>query len=116
MGKTNTRGNKMKISLNTIKKILLLSALTLIFSGAWQLDLLAAPAFWNWENWSAEYQSKIYYLPFNIPMDKQLAYCMFWVWIFIGIFLILLAFWILPYAGETIQSYWLKKQIGRNRK
>jgi len=78
----------------TLKKLMFAAGNCLMWGGAWQLDLLAAPAFWRPENWLQDWYGTIFYLPFNIAMDKQMAYCMFWVWIFVGAYMMCLPFFL----------------------
>jgi hypothetical protein len=52
------------------------TAIVVFFVGAWQLDLLAAPAFWHTE-YFVETIEQPFLLPFNIPIHKQHAYVLF---------------------------------------
>jgi len=63
---------------------------SLFFAGCWQLDLLAAQAFWSLDVFVRD-KNKPFLLPFNVPISKQHAYCLFFTWIGAGLFLVILA-------------------------
>ena len=51
-------------------------AALLFMGGSWQLDLLIAPAVWHLNQYIENFNEP-FLLPFNIPIHKQMAYCLF---------------------------------------
>lgn len=84
-----------KMIKKNLRKILILLGQAFFWGGAWQLDLLAAPAFWHLAYFTEKFNEP-FLLPFNIPIPKQIAYCLFFIWMFIGFFLTIFALWLLP--------------------
>jgi len=66
------------------------SSMVLFFVGAWQFDLLAAPAFWHTE-YFVETLEEPFLLPFNVPLDKQHAYVLFFGFMEIAFLLAILS-------------------------
>jgi len=73
---SSSRAKSRKICkwLNVHKRSIV--AVLLFMSGAWQLDLLVAPALWHLDDF-IEHYNEPFLLPFNIPIHKQMAYCLF---------------------------------------
>jgi ABC-type cobalt transport system substrate-binding protein len=71
------------LNLSPIRLLLFGGGLSLFFGGCWQLDLLAAQAFWSLDGFILD-RYKPFLLPFNIPVSKQIAYCLFFSWILVG--------------------------------
>jgi len=78
------------LGLSTVRLFIFGGGLSLFFAGCWQLDLMAAPAFWNLEDF-IKHKDEPFLLPFNVPMKKQIAYCLFFTWIIVGLFMVILA-------------------------
>ncbi|MCJ7768631.1 hypothetical protein MUP79_09605, partial [Candidatus Bathyarchaeota archaeon] len=78
------------LNLSPLRLLLYSSGMSLFFGGCWQLDLLAAQAFWNLDGFILD-RYKPFLLPFNIPISKQIAYCLFFTWILVGLGIIMLA-------------------------
>jgi len=53
-----------------------ITATLLFMGGSWQLDILVAPALWHLEQYIENFNEP-FLLPFNIPIHKQIAYCLF---------------------------------------
>jgi len=79
-----------KLEFITIREHLLKVLAVFVFLiGAWQLDLLTAPAFWHLE-YFVETFDEPFLLPFNIPLHKQTAYVLFYGLMFLGFILTVL--------------------------
>jgi len=70
---------------NRLQKIGVLIGNILYFTGLWQLDLLSSPRIWD--------KNIVFLLPFNIPINGEIAYCLFYAMIMIGAVLVNLAYW-----------------------
>lgn len=73
---------------STVRLLVFSGGLSLFFGGCWQLDLLAAQAFWSLDVFIRD-KDKPFLLPFNVPISKQMAYCLFFSWIGIGLALVI---------------------------
>lgn len=71
----------------------------MFFIGAWQLDLLVAPALWN-TNHFVDTIEEPFYLPFNIPIHKQHAYVVFFGLMELAFILSLVT----PYIKDLIKA------------
>ncbi|MCJ7767997.1 hypothetical protein MUP79_06370 [Candidatus Bathyarchaeota archaeon] len=78
------------LGLSTLRVFVFGGGVSLFFAGCWQLDLLAAQAFWSLDVFIRD-RDKPFLLPFNVPIKKQMAYCLFFTWIGIGLFMVMFA-------------------------
>ena len=78
------------LGLSTVRLFIFGGGLSLFFAGCWQLDLMAAQAFWSLDVFVRD-KDKPFLLPFNVPLSKQMAYCLFFTWIGTGLALVILA-------------------------
>ncbi|MCJ7559160.1 hypothetical protein MUO79_00900 [Candidatus Bathyarchaeota archaeon] len=78
------------LGLSTLRVFVFGGGVSLFFGGCWQLDLLAAQAFWSLDVFVRD-KDKPFLLPFNVPISKQVAYCLFFSWIVVGLFMVILA-------------------------
>jgi hypothetical protein len=73
-----------------LKILLLVCGIFILLGGCWQLDLMMAPALWQFEIFE-DGRKKPFLLPFNVPISKQIAYCIFFTWIIAGALIVSLS-------------------------